>query len=348
LTSGFKYEGKAACNNPCPPPTASFTTVATGLSVVFNASASTGTSLTYSWNFGAGATASGPNPTHVFAANGTYSVVLTVTDQCGQTATTTQSIIVCAPQTAAFTYVANVLTLNFTANAPNATTYYWDFGNSTTGSGAAPSVTYTIGGTYTVTLTAVNACGDSATSSQTIQVCTKPTAAFTFFIVSSNGSGMRVQFDATASVGATQYQWFWGDGSSSSGANFIQHVYAVPSLSYNVTLIVTNSCGLSDTITIKLNRAGVSESSLGGLVAYPNPVLRGSNVHLIQLVDRGPQATIEVVDAVGRVLLQKPMESMLSSSGECQLSTLDWAPGVYRIVIRSAEGAETIAVNCTE
>jgi PKD repeat protein len=240
------------------------------------------------------------------------------------------------------------LTLNFTANAPNATTYYWDFGNSTTGSGAAPSVTYTIGGTYTVTLTAVNACGDSATSSQTIQVCTKPTAAFTFFIVSSNGSGMRVQFDATASVGATQYQWFWGDGSSSSGANFIQHVYAVPSLSYNVTLIVTNSCGLSDTITIKLNRAGVSESSLGGLVAYPNPVLRGSNVHLIQLVDRGPQATIEVVDAVGRVLLQKPMESMLSSSGECQLSTLDWAPGVYRIVIRSTEGAETIAVNCTE
>jgi hypothetical protein len=77
-------------------------------------------------------------------------------------------------------------------------------------------------------------------------------------------------------------------------------------------------------------------------------VLRGSNVHLIQLVDRGPQATIEVVDAVGRILLQKPMESMLSSSGECQLSTLDWAPGVYRIVIRSTEGAETIAVNCTE
>lgn len=348
LTSGFKYEGKAACNNPCPPPTASFTAVATGLSVVFNASASTGTSLNYSWNFGAGATASGPNPTHVFAANGIYSVVLTVTDQCGQTATSTQTLTVCAPQTAAFTYVANVLTLNFTANAPNATTYYWDFGNSTTGSGATPSVTYTTGGNYTVTLIAVNACGDSATSSQTIQVCTKPTAAFTFFIISSNGGGMTVQFDATGSVGATQYQWFWGDGSSSSGANFIQHVYGVPSLNYNVTLIVTNSCGLSDTITIKLNRAGASESSLGGLVAYPNPVLRGSDLHLIQLVDRGPQATVEVVDAVGRILLQKPMESLLYASGEFRLSTFNWAPGVYRIVIRSTAGTETIAVNCTE
>jgi PKD repeat protein len=257
-------------------------------------------------------------------------------------------LTVCAPQTAAFTYVANVLTLNFTANAPNATTYYWDFGNSTTGSGATPSVTYTTGGNYTVTLIAVNACGDSATSSQTIQVCTKPTAAFTFFIISSNGGGMTVQFDATGSVGATQYQWFWGDGSSSSGANFIQHVYGVPSLNYNVTLIVTNSCGLSDTITIKLNRAGASESSLGGLVAYPNPVLRGSDLHLIQLVDRGPQATVEVVDAVGRILLQKPMESLLYASGEFRLSTFNWAPGVYRIVIRSTAGTETIAVNCTE
>ena len=159
---------------------------------------------------------------------------------------------------------------------------------------------------------------------------------------------MTVQFDATGSVGATQYQWFWGDGSSSSGANFIQHVYAVPSLNYNVTLIVTNACGLSDTVIIRLNRAGVSESSLGGLLAYPNPVLRGMDLHLSQLVDRGPQATIEVVDAVGRILLQKPMESLLNASGEFRLSTFNWAPGVYRIVIRSAEGTETIAVNCTE
>jgi hypothetical protein len=113
-------------------------------------------------------------------------------------------------------------------------------------------------------------------------------------------------------------------------------------------LIVTNACGLSDTITIKLNRAGVSESSLGGLVAYPNPVLRGLDLQLIQLVDLGPQAMLEVVDAVGRILLQQPMESLLNASGEYRLNTFNWAPGLYRIVIRSAAGTETIAVNCTE
>jgi PKD repeat protein len=257
-------------------------------------------------------------------------------------------LTVCAPQTAAFTYVANVLTLNFTANAPNATTYYWDFGNSTTGSGAAPSVTYTTGGTYTVTLVAVNACGDSATSSQTIQVCTKPTAAFTFFIVSSNGGGMTVQFDATGSVGATQYQWFWGDGSSSSGANFIQHLYGVPSLSYNVTLIVTNACGLSDTITIRLNRAGTSESSLGGLMAYPNPVVRGSSLFVLRTSQFPEGSELEVVDAVGRVVVRRLHADLRSASELLHLSTSQWAPGMYRIVIHSAEGSETIAVHCIE
>jgi PKD repeat protein len=348
LTSGYKYEGRAACNNPCPPPTASFVSTATGLSVVFNGSASTGTSLTYSWNFGPGATASGPNPTHVFTANGTYPVQLTVTDQCGQTATTTVSITVCAPQTAAFTYVANVLTLNFTANAPNATTYYWDFGNSTTGSGATPSVTYLAGGNYTVTLIAVNACGDSATTSQTIQVCTKPTAAFTFFVVSSNGGGMTVQFDATGSVGASQYQWFWGDGSSSNGANFIQHVYGVPSLSYIVTLIVTNSCGLSDTISIRLNQAGLENGVANKSLVYPNPFVPGD----VLLVQSGAglaasSSVLDVFDALGRKVVEglRPAPEM---EGGWRISTRNWAVGNYRLVIRSTEGSETLGVVCIE
>jgi len=51
--------------------------------------------LSYAWNFGDGSTGTGVNPTHVYAANGTYTVTLTVTDNRGAVsapATTVASI----------------------------------------------------------------------------------------------------------------------------------------------------------------------------------------------------------------------------------------------------------------
>lgn len=73
-------------------PTASFTVSPTdpkpGTTVNFNASASTApfgrTIVSYDWNFGDGGTASGVNASHVFAAEGTFTVTLTVTDSTGR------------------------------------------------------------------------------------------------------------------------------------------------------------------------------------------------------------------------------------------------------------------------
>ncbi len=70
------------------PPTASFQFSPTGgaapLLVFFDGSASTdpeGSNLSYTWDFGDGSdTVSGKTPTHAFAAVGTFTVRLTVTD----------------------------------------------------------------------------------------------------------------------------------------------------------------------------------------------------------------------------------------------------------------------------
>lgn len=80
-------------------PTASFTQTKTNLSVAFNAAASSdsdGTIASYAWNFGDSATGTTVNPTHVYAAAGTYTVSLTVTDNLGATGTTSHAVTVTA------------------------------------------------------------------------------------------------------------------------------------------------------------------------------------------------------------------------------------------------------------
>jgi chitinase len=55
----------------------------TGQEVSFNAASDGSGPLTYEWDFGDGTTASGQSVNHTFAAAGEYTVVLTVSNECG-------------------------------------------------------------------------------------------------------------------------------------------------------------------------------------------------------------------------------------------------------------------------
>ncbi len=77
--------------------TADPTTGPAPLTVRFDASASSdpdGTVASYAWEFGDGATAEGPVAVHTYVLSGTYSAVLTVTDDRGATASETAAIAV--------------------------------------------------------------------------------------------------------------------------------------------------------------------------------------------------------------------------------------------------------------
>lgn len=79
------------------PPTASFTSATSGLTVTTDASASTdpdGDPLTYSWAWGDGTTASGVTASHAYAAAGSYTITLTVADGRGGTNQTTRTVTV--------------------------------------------------------------------------------------------------------------------------------------------------------------------------------------------------------------------------------------------------------------
>ncbi len=114
---GQDWRGKAvflSTVGPNVPPAAAFTPSCGGLTCAVNGTASTdpdGTITSYAWTFGDGATATGPTASHAYAAAGTYSVGLTVTDNRGGTATASQSVTVAVPTTAiAFRGAANANT----------------------------------------------------------------------------------------------------------------------------------------------------------------------------------------------------------------------------------------------
>ena len=105
VLSAARIQAHAAAGGGTPPPVnaapvASFTSSCSNLSCSFNASGSTdsdGTIAGYAWNFGDGTTGTGVTASHPYAAAGTYSVTLTVTDNGGATGAASNPVSPTAP-----------------------------------------------------------------------------------------------------------------------------------------------------------------------------------------------------------------------------------------------------------
>ncbi|MFC9328912.1 S8 family serine peptidase [Kitasatospora sp. NPDC057015] len=151
----------------------------------FDASLSTGNGPTYRWDFGDGTTGTGAKPTHTYAAYGTYSVALTVTDGAGRTSgnRTTFRLLEPGHNDKPTAVVSAFCTVNGNCSFdaaksydPDGTVagYSWNFGDGTTGTGAQPSHTFPYGssGTYSTTLTVTDDQGGTGSASTTV-TCTK-------------------------------------------------------------------------------------------------------------------------------------------------------------------------------
>ena len=98
--------------------------------------------------------------------------ILSVTagNSCGSSPAATLNINLGAQPTAGFTYTLNGGQLTLTNTSQNANGFDWNFGDGTTSTQTQPTHVFTTPGTYTVTLIATNACGQSDTLIQELTV----------------------------------------------------------------------------------------------------------------------------------------------------------------------------------
>jgi len=244
------------------PPQASFSAACSGLNCTFTNTShdADGAVVASQWTFGDGATSTDPNPSHRYAASGSYSVGLTVTDDGGATGSTTNSVTVRQPPVASaggpYRSEDQVTVDGSGSYSPDGATplsYAWSFGDGTTGSGVAPIHAYAADGTYTVTLVVTDATGaasDPATTTATIANIPPTVDAGPDASTRPGFFTLRARFsDPGANDAPWRYTISWGDGSTTSGSTSSQgdpitasHLYLLPA-TYRVRVTVTDKDG---------------------------------------------------------------------------------------------------------
>lgn len=214
-----------------------------------------GSDYTYSWSPAIG---TGPGPFSVSpVATSTY--LVWVSDDCSDSSLATITITVNPVPAATLNAVpldgCAPITISFNSNTqgnPPGTTYLWDFGDGGTSSFTNTTHTYTDSGTYLVGLTATSdGCSATFYILSEINIYPQPTAHFAATPQPTTLAFPNITFTNNSS-GATGYWWDFGDGSISTEQEPVFNHGYKDTGTYEVTLIVTNEYGCTDTFTLEI------------------------------------------------------------------------------------------------
>lgn len=202
--------------------------------------------VTWEWDFGDGSPIdTSASPSHLYATQGIYVITLITSNSYGCYDTLNQSVEIYGLPIADFFFdtVCEGAVSSFFDSSTDDASWEWDFGD---GSPIVlmenPSHTFSVSGTYTVTLVVNNAVGCSDTIAYPVTVNPNPMAGF---VVDTACFGYTTSFTDT-SQNSIAWSYNLGDGSVSSVSN-PTHVYPLEG-TYMVQQVVTNVFGCSDSI----------------------------------------------------------------------------------------------------
>lgn len=212
------------------------------------------------WNFGNGNTSSALNPSQTFVSkpleDTTYQVRLIITSPFGCKDTTTKPVKVNflpGKNVATVPPACTPYDVQFVNNTQRAVRYEWDFGDGTFDSIQNPRKVFendiaNVNRTYAVVMRAYTQSGCSDTVRRNVLVFPKPITDFTAFKTNKCDTAEFQMLNST--LGATTYQWAFGNGINSVLQNPIT-TYKTSSTNndtiYNAQLIGITQNGCRDT-----------------------------------------------------------------------------------------------------
>ncbi len=212
------------------------------------------------WTFGDASSSTALNPVKIYSSPGNYIVKL-VSDFGGCTDTKTKMITVLAKPVAAFsatpvTSCSIPATVNFINTSTGAVSYEWSFGDGTSSALPSPQHIYTAENNYTVTLIVTNANGCTDTLVKTNYIKIELPHAIINNLPRQGCAPLSWTFTSTVTTAdpVVSYQWFFGDGTTSSQTS-PSHTF--PAGIYDIMLVVTTASGCTDTARMP---AGIKSS----------------------------------------------------------------------------------------
>lgn len=246
--------------NAFPLPQASFTisddTICYTPGPVTFTNTSTG-AISYAWDFGNGNTSAINSPTTNYTNVGQHIIELIAENQYGCLDTAYGMVEVFQRPVALFSVSSDTVCANSPVQLMDlstfATQYYWEFGDGNTSNLPNPSHTYDSPGIYNVTLHVYGAggCGDTLTMNSAVFVHPTPSADFTYTNVEVSGTYDGTIEFTNQSIGASDYEWSFGDGTGSTETHPIYRYNSSGII--EAQLIAYNEFGCSDTAFIPVD-----------------------------------------------------------------------------------------------
>ncbi len=317
-------------------PVPAFSASTAGLTAVFtNGSANT---TSYNWTFGDADTSTAANPTHSYSSNGTYTVVLTAHNACGDTTITHDITTGCVPDTFVVNdggFETGILAGTWSESSTNFGTPLCDLATCGTGGGTGPH-----GGTIWYWLGGFPTGVEQAEASQSVLI-PQGTATLSFYleqiVCDDPVDYMVVMIDADTV--------FYTDGSSALCGQLGYSLQTVDvttkadggthNLSINGTTFATNASPSNfflDDITIGVcTVAGIREVLSGASIeVLPNPASDKVTLHLTNVKE---EVSISVLNDLGQTVYTKAMNNQ--SNNDELIDVSKWAKGVYLVKVKA-------------
>ena len=331
LTSNFELQEAAYVNTP--------------VDVIYAGNASA--AATYYWDFGSATilSGSGQGPYTLQWTDGGWDAVSLYVEESGIVSDTTTNDIYLFTNslTSSFSIQSDTLCpksstiINYTGNASDTATYYWDFGSATviSGSGQGPyTVQWPYGGFAAVSLYVEEFNLTSDTTTNDVYVLFDP--VFTINPYPNDTVSILDTIVLTGQIESVSYLWSTGETTQS-----IPVFHTPPDngedQSYWLRVTDNQGCTYTDTITVWFEMP-VQINDFPNeieLKVYPNPVRDMLNIEM-GIAEHG-QYIFEVFDHLGRPVIRE-LRSFEPGMQKMQINMNSHPPGVYILSVKSNSG----------